>query len=146
MVLFKKFKIDKLEFALSSVTPLYLTGRFSGLVVSAGASAVEIMPVYESKFESTLGYPMFRCFKYLNTGTRAMLKVIKDEIMLQNPEVKQEVFAKMTDEYLNDLLCQHSNMNVVKSKSEDVVNFIFKKSRLKLKPANLTYTNLFGNS
>ena len=40
MVLFKKFKIDKLEFALSSVTPLYLTGRFSGLVISAGASAV----------------------------------------------------------------------------------------------------------
>ena len=43
------------------------------------------MPIYESKFENILGYPMFRHFKYLNTGTKAMLKVVKDEIMLQNP-------------------------------------------------------------
>ena len=89
---------------------------------------------------------MFRNFKYLNTGTKAMVKVIKDEIMLQNVETKQEVFAKMTDEYLTDLVCQYSNMNVVKNKNEDFVNFIFKKSRLKLKPANITYSNLFGNS
>lgn len=47
-ILFRKFKIDKLEFALSCVTPLYLSGRYSGLVVSAGASAVEMMPIYES--------------------------------------------------------------------------------------------------
>ena len=45
-ILFRKFKIDKLEFSLSCVTPLYLTGRFSGLVIAAGASCVEIMPVY----------------------------------------------------------------------------------------------------
>ena len=47
-ILFKKFKIERIEFGLSCITPLYLTGRFSGLVVLAGSSAVEIMPVYES--------------------------------------------------------------------------------------------------
>lgn len=47
-ILFKKFKIDKLEFGLSCITPLYLTGRFSGIVISGGSTCVEIMPVYES--------------------------------------------------------------------------------------------------
>lgn len=51
-VLFKKFKIDKVEFSLSCITPLYLTGKFSGIVISGGFSAVEIMPV----FESTINY------------------------------------------------------------------------------------------
>lgn len=39
-ILFKKLKIDKIEFALSCVTPLYLTGKYSGLVVLAGASCI----------------------------------------------------------------------------------------------------------
>lgn len=44
-VMFKKLKVEKIELALSCVTPLYLTGRYSGIVVSAGATAIEIMPV-----------------------------------------------------------------------------------------------------
>ena len=47
-ILFKKFKVEKVEFGLSCVTPLYLSGRFSGVVISGGASCVEIMPVFES--------------------------------------------------------------------------------------------------
>ncbi len=51
-ILMTKLKIERVELALSCVTPLYLTGRYTGLVVSAGASAVEIMPVYD-------GFPLF---------------------------------------------------------------------------------------
>ena len=36
-------------------------------------------------------------------------------------------------------------MNMVEAKSEDVVTLTFKKSKLKLKPANISYANLFGN-
>jgi capsule polysaccharide modification protein KpsS len=39
-VMFKKLKVEKIEFALSCVTPLYLTGRYSGIVISAGASTL----------------------------------------------------------------------------------------------------------
>lgn len=32
--------------ALSCVTPLYLTGKYSGIVLSAGASSIEIMAIF----------------------------------------------------------------------------------------------------
>ena len=40
VIMFKKLKIERVELALSCVTPLYLTGRYTGMVVSAGASSV----------------------------------------------------------------------------------------------------------
>ena len=46
-ILFTKLKIEKLELALSCVTPLYLTSRYSGIVICSGASSTEIMPIYE---------------------------------------------------------------------------------------------------
>ncbi len=36
-------------------------------------------------------------------------------------------------------------MNLVKAKSEETINLVFKKSRLKLKPGNLAYSNLYGD-
>ena len=62
-IMFKKLKIEKVELALSCVTPLYLTGHYSGLVVSAGASAIEFMAVYD-------GYPLFSSYKCLQLGTQ----------------------------------------------------------------------------
>jgi hypothetical protein len=36
-------------------------------------------------------------------------------------------------------------MNMVESKSSEILNFHNKKLKLKLKPSNITYSNLFGN-
>lgn len=59
------------------MTPLYLTGRYSGLVISAGASAIELMPVYD-------GYPLFSSFKSVPFGTQSLNRVIRDELALIN--------------------------------------------------------------
>lgn len=39
-IMFKKLKVERIELSLSCVTPLYLTGKYSGIVISAGASSV----------------------------------------------------------------------------------------------------------
>ena len=52
----------------------------------------------------------------------------------------------MGDDFLADILNQYSNMNIVKTSNEETANFIFKKNRLKIKPCNITYSNLFGDS
>lgn len=70
-IMFKKLKVERVELALSCVTPLYLTGQYSGLVVAAGASAVELMPVYD-------GYPLFRSYQCLRTGTQQINSIIRD--------------------------------------------------------------------
>jgi actin-related protein len=70
-IMFRKLKIEKLELALSCVTPLYLTGKYSGLVVSAGASCVELMPIYE-------GYPLFQSYQCLKLGTQQLNSLIRD--------------------------------------------------------------------
>lgn len=56
-------------------------------------------------------------FKYVPSGTHAMTKLIKDELLLLNPELTAEVFSQITPEYLNDLKNQYSNMNQVEAKS-----------------------------
>lgn len=78
-ILFKKLSVEKVELALSCVTPLYLTGRYSGLVVSAGASAVEFMPIYE-------GYPLLGSFVSLPLGTQSLNRLIRDELALLNKD------------------------------------------------------------
>ena len=75
--MFKKLKVERVEFALSCVTPLYLTGQYSGLVIAAGASAVELMPIYD-------GYPLFQHYKSLRVGTYQLNSMIRDEIALLN--------------------------------------------------------------
>ena len=70
-IMFRKLKIERVELALSCVTPLYLTGKYNGLVVSAGASSVEFMPIYE-------GYPLFTHFQCLRTGTLNLHPMIRD--------------------------------------------------------------------
>ena len=52
---------------------------------------------------------------------------------------------KLTPEYLAELRNSYSNMNLVETKSEEVITLTFKKSKLKLKPSNISYYNLFGN-
>lgn len=47
-ILFKKFEISKLEFSLSSVSPLYCTAKYSGIVVNASYKSTDILGVYES--------------------------------------------------------------------------------------------------
>jgi actin-related protein len=63
--------------ALSCVTPLYLTGKYSGIVVSGGASSFEMMAVYE-------GYPLFRQFQHIPIGTQSLNKFIRDDLALIN--------------------------------------------------------------
>jgi len=46
-IMFNKLKIERLEFCLSCVTPLYLTAKYTGIVISSGASCTEIMPVFD---------------------------------------------------------------------------------------------------
>lgn len=74
-----------------------------------------------------------------------MCKLIKDELILLSEDVKQEVLDKLTPEYLSELRNTYSNMNLVENKSEDVITLTFKKTKLKLKPANITYSNIFGD-
>jgi len=78
--MFRKLKIEKIELALSCVSPLYLTGRYTGAVISAGNSCIEIMPVFE-------GYPIFKSYQYLNIGTRNLNKFIRDDLALLNKEI-----------------------------------------------------------
>lgn len=59
------------------MAPLYLTGRYSGLVVSGGASSFEIMPVSD-------GYPLFAYYQCLNVGTNNLNKYIRDDLALLN--------------------------------------------------------------
>ena len=89
--MFRKLKIEKVELALSCVTPLYLTGRYSGVVVSAGASSVELMPVYD-------GYPLFRQFQSLRVGTQNLNSIIRDEIALLNKELSLDTLKQITDD------------------------------------------------
>ena len=52
---------------------------------------MEIMPVYES-------YPLMQSFKYIPSGTHAMTKVIKDELLLVNHDViNNEVLEKINN-------------------------------------------------
>lgn len=55
------------------------------------------------------------------------------------------MLEKITNEYLNDLKNLYSNMHLVEAKSEDTVTLNLKKVKLKLKPASISYSNLFGN-
>lgn len=93
-VMFKKLKVEKIELALSCVAPLYLTGRYSGLVISAGASFIEIMPVFE-------GYPLFQCFKNIPIGTLTLNKYLRDDLILLNKEISIDFLKSITDEELN---------------------------------------------
>lgn len=52
------------------------------------------MPVYESRNISYIGYPLVQNFKYIPSGTHAMTKIIKDELLLLNPDAGNEVFEK----------------------------------------------------
>lgn len=52
-------------------------------------------------------------FKYIPSGTQAMTKVIKDEILLTNSDVPNDVLDRLNNEYLNDLKNLYSNMNIV---------------------------------
>lgn len=99
-VMFKKLKVERIELALSCVTPLYLTGRYSGIVISAGASSIEIMPVSE-------GYPIFKCFKSFQFGTLDLNRYLRDDLMLANKEVSRDVFKNITEEDLSELRNQH---------------------------------------
>ena len=57
-------------------------------------------------------------FKYIPSGTHAMTKVIKDQLLLVNHDViNAEVLEKINNEYLNDLKNLYSNMNMVEDKS-----------------------------
>jgi actin-related protein len=76
-IMFRKLKIERIELALSCVTPLYLSGKYSGLVVSAGATSVEIMAVSD-------GYPLFAHYQCLNIGTNNLNKYIRDDLALLN--------------------------------------------------------------
>ena len=90
-IMFTKLKIEKVELALSCVTPLYLTGGYSGLVVSAGASCVEFMPVYD-------GFPLFHHYQCLKTGTKQLNQRIRDEISLLNKEISLDILKQITDD------------------------------------------------
>lgn len=52
---------------------------------------------------------------------------------------------KLTPEFLSDLRNTHSNMSSVEAKTEDIVSFTVKKSKLKLKPSNITYSSIYGD-
>ena len=72
------------------MTPLYLTGKYTGLVMSAGASSIEYMPISE-------GYPLFWSYKCLSLGTQNLNKYIRDDIALLNKEISLDVLKQISD-------------------------------------------------
>lgn len=93
-VLFKKFNISKLELCLSCVSPLYATGRYTGVVVSSGYNFTEIMAIYESTPECNLGYPMTLESQVVNVGSEAISKKLRQLIKINNPDSKDEHLLK----------------------------------------------------
>jgi actin-related protein len=136
-ILFKKLKIERVELALSCITPLYLTGRYSGLVISAGASAVELMAIYD-------GYPLFTSYKCISTGTQALNRLIRDEIALLNKDLSLEMLKQITDDEINEQIKnQYCSVN---ASSNPVTIAIKNKLRIKWVPDKVNFNIFFGNS
>ena len=136
-IMFKKLKIEKVELALSCVTPLYLTGRYSGLVVSAGAGSIEIMPVYD-------GYPLFACYACLNVGTANLNKYIRDDLALLNKDTPLDVLRQITDDEINDQI--KNQYSSIPAPNTAVTVNIRNKLRVKWVPDKTNYNIFFGNS
>lgn len=117
------------------MTPLYLTGRYSGLVVSAGASFIEIMPVFD-------GYPLFQCFKNIPIGTLSLNKYLKDDLILLNKEISIDFFKSITDEDLNDVRNTHGYIGAPST----VININIRKIRMKFVADKINFNSFFGSS
>lgn len=116
------------------MTPLYLTGRYSGLVVSAGASSVEIMAVFE-------GYPLFRNYESVAIGTSNLNKLIRDDLALLNKEIPLEHLKLITEEDINELKNTYGSINA----SSQPISLPIKKMRLRFIPDRINYSIFFGN-
>lgn len=77
---------------------MYLTAKYTGIVISSGASCTEIMPVFDGTSSLILGYPLFRNYVYIEGGSFRVNKVIKEELIIMNPDANKEILAKITDE------------------------------------------------
>ena len=135
-IMFTKLKIDRIEFALSCVTPLYLTGRYSGLVVAAGASCVELMAVFD-------GYPLMREYHCLDVGTLKLNSIIRDELAHINKEVSMDHLKTITEEEISEQIRNHYSSIPA---SNQPVNVSIRKMRLKFIPDRINYGIFFGDS
>ena len=134
-VLFRKLKVERLELGLSCVTPLYLTGRYSGVVLSAGASCIEIMPVFE-------GYPLFQCFNSIPFGTYALNKYLKDDLMLLNKDLSIDFLKSITDDELLDV---RNSCGAIGASSAPI-NTTVRKIRMKFIADKVNFSLFFGNA
>jgi len=135
-IMFRKLKIERVELALSCVTPLYLTGRYTGLVVSAGASSTEFMPIFE-------GFPLFTHFQCLRTGTLSLHSMIRDEIALLNRELPMDTLKKITEDEITETI-KNPHCSATAS-SEPVTVAVRAKLRIKWIPDKANLNSFFGN-
>ena len=120
---------------MSCVAPLYLTGRYSGVVVSAGASCIEIMPVCE-------GYPIFQCFRSIPFGTSALNRFLRDDLMLLNKELSIDFLKSITEEELVEV---RNNCGAIGA-SNNPTNITVRKIRMKFIPDKINFALFFGNA
>jgi actin-related protein len=116
------------------VTPLYLTGRYSGLVISAGASFIEIMPVFE-------GYPLFQCFKSLPIGTLSLNKFLRDDLTLLNKEISMDFLRSITEEELNEVRNSYGYIGAPNT----LISITVRKIRMKFIADKINFNSFFGN-
>jgi hypothetical protein len=52
----------------------------------------KLCPFFKVIYLYIIAFPVFQCYKYIPTGTNAMTKVIRDELILQTPELGNDAY------------------------------------------------------